>query len=60
MTERFEDTAYLCTIPASLGAVTKLEVKGGRVIARTESGHTMIVPQVATPAEQANKGTQDE
>jgi hypothetical protein len=36
---------YVCTVPPELGAVTKLEVKGGRVIARTESGYTMIVPQ---------------
>lgn len=37
--------AYLCEVPASLGAVTKLRMISGRVVADTTSGHTMIVPQ---------------
>lgn len=39
-----EGATYVCTVPEELGAVTGLEVKRGRVIARTKSGQTMIVP----------------
>jgi hypothetical protein len=39
-----EGTTYVCEIPKDLGAVTKIEMKRGKVIVRTESGHTMIVP----------------
>lgn len=42
--ERFEGSTFICEVPKELGAVTKLEVKGGGVIARTESGTSMIVP----------------
>lgn len=42
--KRIEGTTYVCEVPKELGAVVKLEVKWGKVIARTESGHTMIVP----------------
>lgn len=37
---------FLCSVPDELGAVTKLEIKKGRVIARTESGTTLIVPKI--------------
>lgn len=56
MTDRIEGATYVCTVPAELGTVTKLEVKGGRVIARTESGHTMIVPHPRNTAEQLKEG----
>lgn len=36
---------YICAVPPDLGAVTKLELVRGRVLARTESGITMIVPR---------------
>lgn len=35
---------YLCNVPPDLGAVTKLELVSGKIVARTESGITMIVP----------------
>lgn len=35
---------YVCEVPNGFGAVIKLEVKRGRVVARTESGQTMILP----------------
>lgn len=38
---------YLCTLPAALGAVTRLRNVNGRVIAETASGIPMIVPQKA-------------
>ncbi len=38
------DAAYVCEVPASLGAVTGLSVQNGRVVAETESGMQMIVP----------------
>lgn len=42
--EKIEGTTFVCEVPKEFGAVTKLEVKRGKVIARTESGQTMIVP----------------
>lgn len=42
--KRIEDAVFVCEVPRELGAVTKLEVKRGKVIARTEGGQTMIVP----------------
>jgi hypothetical protein len=42
--KKIEGAVFICEAPAELGAVTKLEVKRGKVIARTESGRTMIVP----------------
>ena len=35
---------FVCTLPAALGAVTKLEVKNGKVVATTSSGVPFIVP----------------
>lgn len=35
---------YLCTLPASLGAVTRLRNVQGRIVAETTSGIPMIVP----------------
>ena len=35
---------FVCEVPKSLGPVTKLEDRKGQLIARTESGTTMIVP----------------
>lgn len=37
-------TEFVCEVPSSLGRVTKLRIKGGKVIAETESGTQMIVP----------------
>ncbi len=47
MTETFSISGceYICSVPEELGAVTKLELSHGRVLARTESGITMIVPR---------------
>jgi hypothetical protein len=45
---RREGLTYVCDIPKELGAPTKIEMKRGKVIVRTESGQTMIVP-VRTP-----------
>jgi hypothetical protein len=39
-----EGATYVCEVPKELGAVTKIETKRGKVIVRTESGQTMIVP----------------
>jgi hypothetical protein len=39
-----EGAVFVCEVPKDLGAVTKLEKKGGKIIARTESGTSMIVP----------------
>lgn len=38
---------FLCRLPADLGAVTRLRNLNGRIIAETESGIPMIVPQRA-------------
>lgn len=35
---------FVCAVPPVLGAVTKLSIRDGRVIAETESGIPMIVP----------------
>ena len=35
---------YVCNVPSDLGAVTKLELRGGKIVAETESGISMIVP----------------
>lgn len=35
---------YVCNVPPELGAVTGLEMSHGRVLARTESGISMIIP----------------
>lgn len=40
-------TEYLCTLPADLGAVTRLRKVNGRMVAETESGILMIVPHKA-------------
>jgi hypothetical protein len=42
--KKIEGTTFMCEVPAALGRVTKLEKKRGKIIARTESGQTMIVP----------------
>jgi hypothetical protein len=34
----------VCVIPRELGAVTRLEVRNGKVVCHTESGIEMIVP----------------
>ena len=44
MIETREGCTYVCTVPHELGAVVKMEIKRGSVIARTESGMTMIIP----------------
>lgn len=41
---KIEDATFVCEVPQTLGAVTKLSVKNGKVIATTESGVQMIVP----------------
>lgn len=38
------DAEFICEVPPELGRVTKLRIKGGRVVAETESGTRMIVP----------------
>ena len=43
--KRIEGATFVCEIPEQLGSVTKIEVKRGKVIVRTESGQTMIVPR---------------
>lgn len=35
---------FVCTVPEPLGAVTKLDLRGGRIVAETESGIDMILP----------------
>jgi hypothetical protein len=35
---------FICEVPKELGEVTKLECKGGKIIAKTKSGIEMIVP----------------
>jgi len=37
-------TSHLCTVPADLGKVMRLDIRNGKVIAETESGIQMIVP----------------
>jgi hypothetical protein len=44
-----EGATYVCEVPKELGAVTKIETKRGKVIVRTESGQTMIVPVDGRP-----------
>lgn len=41
---RREGLKYVCEVPHALGRPTKIEIKRGKVIVRTESGQTMIVP----------------
>ena len=41
---RVAGTTFVCALPDGIGNPTKLEVKNGRVICRTDSGITMIVP----------------
>jgi hypothetical protein len=43
--ERREGFTHVCTLPGDLGAVTRLKIKGGRVIAETESNADFIVPE---------------
>lgn len=38
------DAEFVCEVPPELGRVTKLRIRGDRVVAETESGHQMIVP----------------
>lgn len=40
--------AYVCEVPKELGRVIKLEAIKGKVVARTESGITMVVPTNGT------------
>ena len=43
MPQRIEGMEYVCTLPRELGKVTKLEIKSGKLVCRTESGISMIV-----------------
>jgi hypothetical protein len=38
------DAEYVCDVPIELGRVTKLKVRGDKVIAETDSGMQMILP----------------
>ncbi len=38
------DAEFICEVPPELGRVTKLRIKGDRVMATTESGIEMIIP----------------
>ena len=38
---------FVCEVPGPLGRVTKLSVKGGKLVAETESGVPLIVPATA-------------
>lgn len=42
---RVKGAQFVCAVPPELGAVTKMEIISGRVVAHTESGIDMIVPQ---------------
>ncbi len=44
---RIDGTVFVCEVPPALGRVTKLSLKGGKVVAETESGTPMIVPTKA-------------
>ena len=39
-----DGTVFVCEVPQSLGAVTKLKKRGEKIVAVTESGIEMIVP----------------
>lgn len=41
---RYSGTTFVCEVPHELGPVIRLEQRGGKVIAHTESGMQMIVP----------------
>lgn len=38
------EATFVCEVPRSLGKVTRLYSRGGKVIAETESGIEFIVP----------------
>ncbi len=42
--KQVDGASYVCEVPTSLGRVTNLSTRGGRVVAETESGIKMIVP----------------
>lgn len=35
---------FICEVPSALGRVTKLEIRGGKLVAETESGIDFIAP----------------
>ncbi len=41
---RRPDATFICFVPAALGPVTNLSIRGGKVVVETESGIDMIVP----------------
>lgn len=41
---RVSDAVFVCDVPKALGGVVRLEQRGGRIVAVTESGMEMIVP----------------